>query len=38
MINKKGCVAKYAESTIESVGAIINRPRANTVRPYILRM
>ena len=35
---KEGCVAKCVKTTIESVGAIINRPRAVNDRPYIRRM
>ena len=34
----KGRVAKYEKPTIESVGAIINRPRAVNDRPYIHKM
>ena len=33
----KGSVAKYAKSKIEFVGAIINRPRADNIRPYVRR-
>ena len=37
-MNQRGRIAKCAKSTIESVGAIINRPRALSERPYIHRI